>query len=43
MIRKCFTVNPHRTIEEINSYEVLLKENPEEAKRFQERAYIPEG
>ena len=26
MIRKCFTVNPHRTIEEINSYEVLLKE-----------------
>lgn len=26
MIRKCFTVNPNRTIEEINSYEVLLKD-----------------
>ena len=26
MIRKCFTVNPNRTLDEINSYEVLLKE-----------------
>ena len=25
MIRKCFTVNPNRTKEEINSYEVLLE------------------
>jgi hypothetical protein len=24
-------------------YEILLKENPEEAKKFQEREYIPEG